>query len=357
MKKNILVAVTGSIAIDKAVIAINKLQEQHNVRVIVSEYVEKNWPNIDKLEYEKIPTLLENNPDHILINDWADHVIVLPATANTISKFAAVIADTPFMSTLIAAQSKVIFVPAMNTHMYQRLIDSEIISKLESQGHFFIGPTVGKLKTGAIGLGRMLEPDEIVESINGIIDPNGKTVLVSYGASKVYIDDIRFITNGSSGEMGKSILRELRLKGFNPIPFEISELTNQEVFEYIKSTNFDVYISVAAFSDFKFDQRVEGKISKSENDSLNITLTKNIDVLSLVRNEFPNKKIIGFKHDNNKEKAIKKLNDLSLDSIVWNTIGSMGKGNITGEIISSGDSIPFENIDKKQLAKMIVDNI
>lgn len=354
--KKLLIAATGSVAIVKLEKLLELFKAKFDVKLIVSDYVFENFPGIEKLNPIVEDKSLLSFPKHIELAKWADQIIVVPATANTIFKFACGMAETPLLSTLIAARQKIIFVPAMNTYMYQSLCDRKIIYQLQKEGHMFIGPTYGKLREGESGLGRMVEPEEIFETIGNFFEPNGKKVIVTYGASKVYIDDVRYISNDSSGTMGRLLINELRLHGYQVVGIDVSKFSNEEVLKNIKKETFDIYIGAAAFADFTI-KKIEGKIAKECNEILQLNLVKNIDVISELKKAFPQKYFVGFKYDNNEENAKNKMGKLNLGLMIWNKIGAMGKDEVSGKIISKNHEIAFNEITKIDLAKLIAKEI
>lgn len=355
MKKKLLIAATGSVAVIKLKRIIDSLNDEFDVKLIASDYILKNYPEIHELNPIHEDPSLESFPKHIELSKWADQIIVVPATANTIAKFHACVADNPLLSTIIAARQKVIFVPAMNTYMYKSLVERNIVQILTSMGHMFIGPTTGRLREGESGLGRMVEPDDIVQTIKDYFNPSQKRIVITYGASKVFIDKVRYITNGSTGVMGKLLVNELRLRGFDVVGIDVSDYSNKELLEHIRKISFDIYISAAALADMDFNQ-INEKIKKNSIENINFKFTKNIDVLDQLKQEFPDKTYVGFKYDDNKENAINKKESLGLDLMIWNKIGAMGnlKEEINGAILSEKETM-FNNVSKQELAKMIAE--
>lgn len=351
--KKLLVAATGSVAIVKLEKTLKLLEKHFETKLIVSNYVLDNYPEIKKLNPIIEDTSLHSFPKHIEISKWADQILVLPATANTIAKYKAAIADNPLLSTLIAARQKLIFVPAMNTFMYKSLCERKIISDLERDGHLFIGPADGPLREGESGMGRMVEPEEIVETMVNLSKPNGKKIFMPYGASRVWIDDVRFITNSSTGTMARALTKRLRLSGFKVEMVDVANYTNKQLIEKANSSNFDIYISVAALSDIDVD-KIDGKIKKEEVDSLKINFKKNVDVISAVKEKNKDKKFVAFKYDELKENAYKKLKALDLDMIVWNKIGSMGNSKVDGAIITKTNEVAYESKNKDEIAFKII---
>ena len=352
--KKILVILSGSVAVVKSKKIIDLLKKDHEVKVVASDTVINNFKGIKDIELLKENPDLSSFPLHIELAKWADLILVAPASANTISKFNAGIADNFILSILLAARQSVIFVPAMNTFMYKALVERNIISSLENLGHLFIGPAVGQLAEGECGLGRMVEPIDISNKVNSYLNPKDKTILIPYGASKVHIDNVRYITNHSTGTTGRLLINALKLEGYKVIGVDISKVSNKEFLEIAKDTNYDIYISPAAFADYLVD-KVDGKIKKNEVSS--ITLKDNIDIISTLKELKPNKKYISFKLDDDKQRAIDKLSKFKLDLIIWNKINSFGNTNITGSIISKDKQEDFKDITKNELITKIVKSI
>ena len=351
MKKNILLVASGSVAVKKTHKLFNLLKKDFKVKVIATPYVKKNYKLEMKIEEENKNLL--SFPLHIKHAKWADLIVVAPASANTLVKFCYGLADNQVLSTLIAARTKILFAPAMNTFMYKALKKRKIINQISTMGNLFIGPNVGKLWEGENGLGRMSEPLEILKAIKNYLKGNDKKIVITNGASKVMIDPIRYISSNASGLMGKMLANELRLKGFNVKLIDVSNWSSEELINKLKKMQFDIYISVAAINNFKIN-KLETKIKKQ--DKLTLEFHKSVDVLSVISKL--NKKIIAFKHDNIKENAIKKLKVTKGEFIVWNKIGSMGNNLISGAIIfKNGKEMPFEEIPKNELAKIIAQEI
>lgn len=355
MKKKILIIATGSVAIEKLEKTYKLLKEKFCIKVVVSDYTLKNFEFSSKIKIENISKKLNTFPKHIELAKWADQILVIPASANTLSKFNAGIADSIHLTILLAARQPIIFVPAMNSYMYKSLNDRNIINNLANLGHMFIGPEIGMLKEGEIGIGRMTEPKEIAHYLENFLYTKKirKKILISIGASKKYIDPIRYITNDATGQLGRFIANELRMQGHYVETIDIKNLTNEEVLEKIRNKKMDIYISTAAFSDFKPQIISKTKIKKGTISE--IKLKNDIDVLS---NLDTNKiKIYAFKLSNTEEEAIKKMISFNLAGIIWNKIPAMGNCKISGCIILKNKKINFNNSTKISVAKIIAKEI
>ena len=226
--KKILLCVTGGIAVYKAAALTSKLiQAGANVRVILSnaatEFVtpltfqalsrnEVYTDTFDEKDSKKIA--------HIDLADWADLILVAPATANVIGKLANGIADNMITTTLLAATSPVWIAPAMNVHMYDHPAVQRNIETLKEFGYAFIEPGEGYLACGYVGKGRLEEPETIVEKISDYFNKSvvklnlvGKTVMITAGPTREKIDPVRYISNHSTGKMGYAIAEEAQKAG------------------------------------------------------------------------------------------------------------------------------------------------
>lgn len=353
--KKIGIIVTASVAIIK----IKKLKDMllskgHEVIVIPTEKAFKYFRDIESLNPIKINEDLLEEVDHISIVKKIDLFIVAPASANTISKFVNGICDNIALTALLATNKKIIFAPAMNNLMYEAILKRNHIETLENWGHYLIGPNVGFLREGDFAIGRMAEPEEIVELVTNIFQTKNqkRKIIVSYGASKIYLDPIRFISNDSSGLFGRLIIKELKMLGLEVESLNASHFSNEEILEKVK--NYDIYISSAALSDFKVDKALS-KIKK--NSISQIQLKNNIDVLSELKKTKPEIKILGFKLDEKIENALLKKAKLNLDGILYNEINSMKKSKITGSLIIGNRTIDFQNKAKYEIAKIIAKEI
>ncbi len=288
----------------------------------------------------------ENEMDHINLSRWADLILVVPATANTISKLAKGSSED-LASTVILASNKPIFlVPAMNVRMWEHPSTKENLDILKNYSYKIIGPEIGEMACGEFGEGKMTEPVDIVNKINDYlftIKKNNKLkALVTAGPTKEYIDPIRFITNKSSGKQGYELARSLSRNGFQttlisgPTNLKINEEiklikveTAEQMFkETQKNLPVDVAIFSAAVADFKVVEKKNLKIKKK--DELTIKLEKNVDILNYVsnHNSMRPKLVIGFAAETNnlENNAIEKLKNKNCDMIIANDVSKHNIG-------------------------------
>ena len=393
--KNILLGVTGGIAAFKSASIVSHLKKKgYDVKVVMT----KNATNIigpltlETLSRNRIYVdMWDTNPhyevEHISLADWADIVLIAPATYNIIGKVANGIADD-MLTTIISAVSTrkpVFFALAMNVNMYENPILKENIDKLKSYGYRFIEVEEGLLACNYVAKGRMTEPEDIVAEIerydiyskieNFNIALKDKKVLITSGRTKENIDPIRYLSNNSSGKMGYSLAQaaidlgaEVTLisgptnleipKGLKNFIFVESALEMYEkVDEYFGDT--DIFIACAAVADYRPKEYKKEKIKKSDSDLI-LELVRNPDILFEMGKKKDKQLLIGFAAETNdiKENALKKLEKKNLDFIVANNASTMGNNTNTVEIIRKNKtSVKINQKNKIELAYDILKEI
>ena len=284
----------------------------------------------------------ETEMDHITLSRWADVILIAPATANTISKLAQGATDDLASTVVLASNKKIYLAPAMNVRMWEHQSTKQNLKKLTGYGYHIIGPEIGEMACGEYGEGKMSDPKIISAEIDNyfLSLKNNKKLkaLVTAGPTNEYIDPVRYITNKSSGKQGYEIAKSLSRKGFDttlisgPTNLKVDDDINlikvktaDEMFlETQKNLPADVAIFSAAVADFKINKKYENKIKKQ--DSLNLTLEKNVDILNYIsnHNSMRPELVIGFAAETNdiENNAEKKLNDKNCDWIIANDVSN-----------------------------------
>lgn len=382
--KNILVGVTGGIAAFKSASIVSLLKKKgYNVKVIMTE----NATNIigpltlETLSKNRVYVdMWDKNPhyevEHISLADWADIVLIAPATYNMIGKVANGIADD-MLSTVLSAVSlrkPIFFALAMNVNMYENPILNENIDKLKTYGYRFIDTNEGLLACNYEAKGRMKEPEEIVDiieryNIASKIDNfrdalKGKKILITSGRTREDIDPIRYLSNKSSGKMGYSLAQAAVDLGAEvtlvsgptnlSVPDGLKEFISvdsaihmyEKVDEKFKDT--DIFIACAAVADYRPKEYQDKKIKKSDL-NLTIELVRNPDILFEMGKKKENQLLVGFAAETNNiiENALKKLEKKNLDLIVANNASTMGTDTNSIEIIRKDRSSTVINQKSK----------
>ena len=388
---NILLIVSGGIAAYKSIDLCSSLVKQgNNVKVILTKNAENFVTQLpfqtltkNRVYTSTFEEIDENEIQHIDLTKWADKIIVAPATANLISKFANGIADDLASSLMLAVRdvSRIYIVPAMNTFMYRNPIIKENMNKLIKLGFNFVEPDSGLLACGDVGEGKFPSIEKIENALFQEIeqDLKNKKVLVTAGPTKEFIDPFRCLTNPSTGKMGIAIANECAKRGAEVILVssinddsisnkvkKVKIISTNDMFEAVKN-NFkdcDFIIKAAAVSDYTPVQIFDKKVKKQDG-NLSIEFKRTQDILKYVGdNKTDNQKVIGFAAETNnlieyaKEKIIKK----NLDYIVANDISKkdIGFGSEDNEvyIINKHDNIKkIDKNSKNNIAKAIIDEI
>ena len=284
----------------------------------------------------------ETEMDHIALSRWADVILIAPATANTISKLAQGTTDDLASTVVLASNKEIYLAPAMNVRMWEHQSTKQNLKKLINYGYKLIGPEIGEMACGEYGEGKMSDPDKISNEINNYFSNLKKNkklkALVTAGPTNEYIDPVRFITNKSSGKQGYEIAKSLSKKGFDttlisgPTNLKVEdniklievETADEMLLETQKNLPANVAVFSAAVADFKINKKYKYKIKKQE--SLNLNLEKNVDILSYVsnHNSMRPELVIGFaaETDNIENNAETKLNNKNCDWIIANDVSN-----------------------------------
>ena len=393
--KNILIGVTGGIAAYKSAGIVSLLKKKgYNVKVVMTENATKiiGPLTLETLSRNRIYVdMWDSNPhyevEHISLADWADVVLIAPATYNIIGKVANGIADD-MLTTVISAVSvrkPVFFALAMNVNMYENPILKENINKLKSFGYRFIDAEEGLLACNYSAKGRMSEPEDIVDEIerysifskieNFDTALKGKKILITSGRTKENIDPVRYLSNNSSGKMGYSLAQaavdlgaevtlisgptDLKVPNGleNFISVESALEMYEKVDEYFKNT--DIFIACAAVADYRPKEYKKEKIKKSDSDFV-IELVRNPDILLEMSKKKEKQLLVGFAAETNdiRENALKKLEKKNLDIIVANNASVMGSDENVIEIIKKDrTSVEISQKSKIELAYDILNEV
>ncbi|ART76294.1 bifunctional phosphopantothenoylcysteine decarboxylase/phosphopantothenate--cysteine ligase CoaBC [Sutcliffiella horikoshii] len=390
--KKILLCVTGGIAVYKAVALTSKLiQQGAEVKVIMSQSACKF---VTPLSFQALSrnevftdTFEEKNPaviSHIDLADWADVVLVAPATANVIGKLANGIADDMITTTLLASTAPVWIAPAMNVHMYDHPAVKNNMERLVSFGYRFIEPGEGFLACGYVGKGRLEEPETIVEGLKRYFQKQdemtlkGKKVLVTAGPTVEKADPVRFFTNRSTGKMGYAIAEAAASLGADvilvsgptnlpdppkvqTIRVESAEEMFHAVMEHYEKT--DVVIKSAAVADYRPKFVSDIKMKKQDGDSV-LELERTKDILKTLGERKKHQVLVGFAAETNnvEEYAKGKLEKKNLDYVVANNVTVSGAGfgtdtNLVTIYNKDGTSISLPMMSKQDVAYALLEEV
>jgi len=319
--------------------------------------------------------------EHISLAEWADAVVVAPATANIIGKLANGIADDALSTMLLACTKPLFFAPAMNKNMLAHPAVQQNLQTLQQRGVTLVGPDAGFLACGTTGEGRMKEPEEIFttvwDALTATQDLKGKRALVTAGPTYEPIDPVRFIGNHSSGLMGFALARTLARHGAqvtlvtgptncqvdNPMIERVDVRTAAQMLEACQKVApaADIIIMSAAVADYTPETVAPEKIKKHD-EMLVLPLKKTTDILAtLGKQKTENQCIVGFALETEHEEAnaLTKLKNKNADLIVLNSLRNEGAGfqcqtNLVTILDRNGNKVQGELKDKAQVAEDIV---
>jgi phosphopantothenoylcysteine decarboxylase/phosphopantothenate--cysteine ligase len=385
--KAVILGVTGSIAAYKAAELASKLtQAEAKVDVVMTRAATEF---VAPLTFHSLTGRLvftelfespsEFNIEHVALAERADIIIIAPATANTIAKIAAGIADDLLSCTVLATRAPLLIAPAMNVHMYENPVTQDNLAKLCARGVTIIEPAYGFLACGEIGLGRLADIDHILGTMHQVLgrggDLDGRCIVVTAGSTQEPLDPVRYITNYSSGKMGYALAEAARDRGAKVVlitaPTALPTPTGVEVHrvqtalqmrEIVLQTipQADALIMVAAVTDYRPSTLAEQKIKKGIS-PLTLELVENPDILAEAGDNLVK---VGFaaESENLVENATQKLRDKDLDLIVANdiTVPDSRFGADTNRVVLIDRDLKVESLPllpKSEVAHRILDKV
>jgi len=386
----VVLGVSGGIAAYKAVELARRLtQEGYRVKVVMTEHATRLVAPLtfESVTGQEVSVSLWREPGkpmhHISLAREADLILVAPATANIIAKMACGLADDLLSTTLMAARCPVLVAPAMNSAMFRHPATRHNLEVLRERGVEVLGPASGSLACGEEGEGRMLEVEELLESVRRRLgagsDLAGVKVLVTAGGTREPLDAVRFLGNRSTGKMGFALAEEAARRGAEVVlvsgptwlepPAGVTFIpveTAREMLEAVLAEAADagVVIKAAAVADFAPVRVCEGKLKK-ERAELLLELKRNPDILAeLGRRKRPGQILVGFAAETEEltRNALEKLVSKNLDMIVANDISAPGCGFASEDnrgvlLFSDGKSEELPLMSKREMAEIIVDRV
>ena len=388
--KHIILGITGSIAAYKSAVLCRLLVSAGaEVKVVMTPLAKQFITPLTMATLSKNPILVDFfNPEngewnsHVSLGEWADCYLIAPATANTIAKMASGVADNLLLTTYLSARCKVAIAPAMDLDMYAHVATQRNLAQLKADGVYVIEPGAGELASGLVGKGRMAEPQDIVSEVEALFDEKkkslqGKSFLVTAGATIEPIDPVRFISNHSSGKMGYALAESLAARGAKvwlvsgrtaldvPAGVErVDVLSAEQMCEACCELwpKCDGAVMCAAVADYTPAVVAEQKIKKGDAD-MSIALKRTRDIAATLGKEKGRRLLVGFamETENEMTNAVSKLQRKNMDFIVLNSLRQAGAGfrgdtNVVSLIdAESREDLPL--MSKREVADKIVDKM
>lgn len=388
--RRILLGITGSIAVYKAAVLCRLLKcAGAEVRVVMTPLAKQFITPLTMATLSKNPILVEFfDPEngawnsHIALGEWADCYLIAPATANTLAKMAAGIADNLLLTTYLSARCPVVVAPAMDLDMYAHEATQQNLRTLRTRGVEIIEPEEGELASGLRGKGRMAEPEQIAAFVAQLLDEKkkslaGKRMIVTAGATIEAIDPVRFISNHSSGKMGYAIAGELAARGAEVTlitgrtalstprgvrrvdVLSAAEMYTEAVRAYAEA---DGGVMCAAVADYTPAEVAQTKIKKHDG-GMTITLRRTQDIAAELGRQKGDRLLVGFalETDDEEAHAEEKLRKKNFDFIVLNSLRDAGAGfrgdtnKVTFIDRAGREELPL--LSKREVARRIADKI
>jgi phosphopantothenoylcysteine decarboxylase / phosphopantothenate---cysteine ligase len=390
----ITLGVTGGIAAYKSAELVRRLQDEgHTIQVVMTRAAREFITPLTfaALSGQRVITdLFSNQPggegsldsavDHIAVAQRTDLLLVAPATADILAKFARGVADD-FLSTMyLAVTAPVVVAPAMNVNMWQHPATQENVATLRARGLRIVEPSAGYLACGMIGAGRLAEQEEILKAVREVLhaeqDLAAETILVTAGPTCEDIDPVRYLTNRSSGKMGYAVAEVAARRGAKvllvsgptaldlPPRVERIEVRSAEEMQQAVQARFagcTIAVFAAAVADYRPAEKTGQKIKRG-NGSMTLRLEANPDILAGVAREKGERLVVGFAAETESvaENARKKLTQKNADLIVANDVSAEGAGfghdtNIVTLFSRDGRDLPLPKLRKTEVAQRILD--
>ncbi len=388
--RRILLGITGSIAAYKAAVLCRLLKcAGAEVRVVMTPLAKQFITPLTMATLSKNPILVEFfDPEngawnsHVALGEWADCYLIAPATANTLAKMAAGVADNLLLTTYLSARCPVVVAPAMDLDMYAHEATQQNLRTLRSRGVEIIEPAEGELASGLRGKGRMSEPEQITAFVAELLDEKkkslaGKRMIVTAGATIEAIDPVRFISNHSSGKMGYAIAGELAARGAEVTLItgrtalstprgvrRVDVLSAAEMYaEAVRAyAEADGGVMCAAVADYTPAEVAQTKIRK-HNGEMTLTLRRTQDIAAELGRQKGDRLLVGFalETDDEEAHAEEKLRRKNFDFIVLNSLRDAGAGfrgdtnKVTFIDRAGREELPL--LSKREVARRIADKI
>ncbi len=381
--RRVLLAVTGGVAAYKSAYLARRLVEANvEVRVILTDSA------LEFIGPQTFAGITGNQPftslfaedrsvsPHTELARWAHLIVVAPATANTIAKIATGVSSDLVSATLLAAECPVLLAPAMHTEMWESPATERNMKTLAADGYRFVGPVSGPLAGGDQGMGRVAEPEAILDAVEALMAPakDALRLLVTAGGTREPIDPVRYVGNRSSGKMGHAIANEGAGRGMavtlvtsSTLPVAsgvkvVSVETAQEMADAVAEIDTDVAVMAAAVADFRPAESPSSKLSRSDGlEEIRLEPTPDVLASVVAREERPF--VIGFAAETGAiDRAVDKAVKKKVDLLIYNNVTEPGSGfgtdtNRVVVIDSNGDTDSWPLMSKEEVAAGILDLI
>lgn len=385
VNKKIVLGICGGIAAYKSAFLLRELTRKGaQVRVVMTESAKQFITPLTlqalsgyEVRSEMFDSQAERAMGHIELARWADYLVIAPATADIIAKFAHGFADDLLSTLYLVNEKPLIICPAMNRSMWQHAATQDNCEQLKQRGALFVGPDAGEQACGELGLGRLSEVDAIIDAIRLQAIQNtlsGKRVIITAGRTQEAIDPVRYLSNHSSGKMGYALAKAAQVAGAEVVlisgqtdlpkpngiqcyPVKSAMDMHQAVMDALQDG--DIFIACAAVADYRPETVSPQKIKKQKAESMTLNLLKNPDIVAEVAASGKVAYTVGFAAETEHllENARQKRLNKKLDMIVANQVGSdcgFGKEENQVVVITESEQIELSLTNKVRLAGQLI---
>ncbi|UZJ43556.1 bifunctional phosphopantothenoylcysteine decarboxylase/phosphopantothenate--cysteine ligase CoaBC [Marinimicrobium sp. C6131] len=384
--KRILLGVTGGIAAYKSAELVRRLKERGaDVRVVMTASAREFMTPLtfqalsgNPVHTDLLDPAAEAAMGHIELARWADRILVAPASANFMARLAEGRGDDLLTTLCLATREPIVLAPAMNQGMWQNPATQANLETLRSRGIQLLGPGDGSQACGEVGPGRMLEPDTLAEAMAAQFDTGllaGRHVVITAGPTREAIDPVRYLSNHSSGKMGYALAEAAVEAGARvtlisgptglPTPERVTRIDVTSALEMLEASlalapQCDLFIGAAAVADYRPADYQPQKMKKGDEDRLQITLTKNPDIIAAVAQTENRPITIGFAAESEQllEYARSKRERKGLDAIIANDISREGLGFNSDDnavtLIDAERELALGPMSKTRLARALI---
>jgi phosphopantothenoylcysteine decarboxylase/phosphopantothenate--cysteine ligase len=380
--RRVLLAVTGGVAAYKSAYLARRLVERGaEVEVMLTESAREfigdqtfaaitgSQPVTSLFRDQKVSP-------HTELARWADLIVIAPATAATIARLATGMSSDLVTATVLASTKPVLIAPAMHTEMWEQPATRRNVQTLTADGYHFVGPESGALAGGDVGMGRVAEPDHVVEVIETILAPSPQAlrVLITAGGTREPVDPVRYLGNRSSGKMGHALASEAARRGLNvtlvttsslPVPPSVKVVaveTAQEMLDAVEGIDTDVAIMAAAVADFRPSHPSQSKVARAAGlDAIDLEPSPDILASVVAREEKP--LVVGFAAETgDMDRAVEKAKNKGVDLLVYNDVSEPGSGfgtdtNRVVVIDPEGGTDAWPILAKTEVAARLLDRV
>lgn len=346
MKKNVLLIATGAPAIIKTSELRDLLHQDKNfeVRVMTSEYAKEHFEYVNGLEPYYFDGSIEYRHEMVSMSQWADIIVVYPATVNTMAKINSGIADGTITNIILTAKKPTIFFPSANINMIRNAIKRKNFESLEKNGMYVVGPNIRQLNSET-QVAEIISPKQAFNYIKNFAEPKNIKVVIMHGNPQTSNFEGEQVENLSTPAALLVLKKAFEERGAIVEALDVSFKNNNKVFDFLVKNDWDILVSTINYVDYIHQD--------DQTKTVSVDLRESYDVFGHIRRMFRERIIVGFKYSETEKDALDKMRRLSLNGMFWNKLSLMTPENITGKFFYDNEQFQINNISKMAGAEII----